>query len=287
MGGCYMGVALLRELPFRWAWLPLTAAHWSNRMAPLARRIQYKIFFANFYHINRPKRKEATGAFQLQVRVTVGTPDSGSFQRCKLVCSWSTYNEKRQGDLLGWGHWWGIELLWFSFANRQQCSRRAGVDKEQCIMMIINMYLFTRDHYRGMEHNFSVMCCATCCCVLMMIIIVIIVSSSTNVERCITVCIHSAATQLRDRPTGKISESKENGVRKEDYNSSACKHSCCSAGKHKSPVFNEKRVNNTLSKIFKDTFQLDFTKRRDWWTNGVRYDGICTCRKRKIWSVCS
>ena len=157
------------------------------------------------------------------------------------------------------------------------------MDKEQCIMMIINMYLFTRDHYRGMEHNFSVMCCAMCCCVLMkIIIIVIIVSSSTNVERCITVCIHSAATQLRDRPTGKISESKENGVRKEDYNSSVCKHSCCSAVKHKSPVFNEKRVNNTPSKIFKDTFQLDFTKRRDWWTNGVRYDGICTCRKRKI-----
>ena len=141
------------------------------------------------------------------------------------------------------------------------------MDKEQCIMMIINMYLFTRDHYRGMEHNFSVMCCAMCCCVLMMIIIIIIiVSSSTNVERCITVCIHSAATQLRDRPTGKISQSKENGVRKEDYNSSACKQI---AVKHKSVVFNEKEVNNTLSKIFKDMFQLEFTKRRDWWTNGV------------------
>ena len=24
----------------------------------------------------------------------------------KLVCIWSTYNEKRQGDLLGCGHWW-------------------------------------------------------------------------------------------------------------------------------------------------------------------------------------
>ena len=75
-----------------------------------------------------------------------------------------------------------------------------------------------------------------CCCVLMMIIIIIIVSSSTNVERCITVCIHSAATQLLDRPTGKISESKENGVRKEDYNSSACKHLCCSANRGETQV---------------------------------------------------
>ena len=49
-------------------------------------------------------------------------------------------------------------------------------------------------------------------------------------------------------------------------------------------MFNEKEVNNTLSKIFKHMFQLEFTKRRDWWSKlrgFLSYDGICTCRKRK------
>ena len=40
IGGTIWGVALLRELPFRWAWLPLIAPHWSNRMEPPAWLIQ-------------------------------------------------------------------------------------------------------------------------------------------------------------------------------------------------------------------------------------------------------
>ena len=61
---------------------------------------------------NRPKRKEAIGAFKLQVRVTVGTPDSGSIQRWRVVL----------GDWVSVGGFdWGgalvVELNLFAFGQ--------------------------------------------------------------------------------------------------------------------------------------------------------------------------